>query len=586
MRWFWTYWKTLIMKRIRLLLLIVTAGLALTTCSKNIIPGLKPGKEGNEYDLDAFNYVYVEGIRQKLLGNQGEALQYFEQCLIINPESDATYYQMAQVVLGKGDMLNGKKYLRKANEIQPGNLWYNMLLASLYHQENNIDSAIICYEEAVKTYPEKEDLQISLAKLYTQNNDFDKARNILNRFDEKYGVNENTTLSLIENLMAEGKLKEALAKVQQLLEENPDDIVYYGYLAAIYRGQGDSQKAKEVYNLLIERNPDNPGIQLSLCEFLLSEKKYDELFDLINIIIINDRIAREEKISLIAELIENEDIIKDYGTKLELTVMVLETSYKNDDIILLLRPELLQKEKKTKEAAIRLEEIIKISPDNYYAWEKLLLVYYDLKDFDKLQKRGEVCAAKFNRSIVAKMLYATGAMENEEYTIALEELRKADILAGDNKELMLQVKTLRADVYYRMKNYTEAFRAFDEALKLNESDLTVMNNYAYYLAEQDMNLKEAEKMAKEVIERDKNNNTFLDTYAWVLYKRGKVKEAAKIMEKIIDSDVKGDAEYFEHYGYILKKMRKCNEAVKSWKAAISLDRSKTNLNKEIENCKK
>ncbi len=94
-----------------------------------------------------------------------------------------------------------------------------MLLSSIYHREGNIDSAIICYERAVRAYPEKEELQVSLAKLYTQNKNYEKARKILSQFDEKYGVNENTTLTLIENLMAEGKRKEALAKVQQLLDK-------------------------------------------------------------------------------------------------------------------------------------------------------------------------------------------------------------------------------------------------------------------------------------------------------------------------------------------------------------------------------
>jgi len=570
-------------KEVILIFFVITI---FTSCSKNIIPGLRPGKAGNTYDSAAFNYVYVEGIRQKLLGNLGEALQYFEQCLVINPVSDAVYYQMAQIVLGNADLANGKRYLKMANEIAPENIWYNMLLASIYHQEKNIDSAIIYYEKAVRTHPEKEDLQITLANLYTQNRNYNRAGNILYKLDEKYGANERTTISLIENLLAEGKNKEALVKVQELLVQNPDNIVYNGYLAAIYRSQGDAVKAKDVYDQLIGRNPDNPGIQLSLCEFLISEKSFEELFELLNTVIINQKITRDEKISLIAELIENEYIVKDYSSEMELALLVLEANFKEDDIILLLRPEFLQKQNKSNAAAARLEEIIKIRQDNYYAWEKLLLVYYDLKDFDNLQNRGAACASKFNRSIIAKMLYATGAMENENYEIALEELRKADILAGDNRELKLQVLTLRADTYYRMKNYEEAFKAFDEALTLNNNDLTVMNNYAYYLAEQNMNLKEAEKMAREVIERDKENNTFLDTYAWVLYKKGKVREAARIMEKIINSAEKGDAEYYEHYGFILKKMRKCNQAIESWENAISLDKSKTNLNKEIENCKK
>ncbi len=572
------------MKKVIILFLIITAAFFQQSCSKKLIPGLKAGKE---YDVSAFNYLYVDAIRLKLMGNLGEALKYLEQCLILNPESDATYYEMAQIVLTNGDIANGKKYIRKASEMQPGNLWYNMLLASIYHQQNNLDSAIICYERSVKAYPEKEDLQVSLAKLYSQNRNYDKARNLLNRLDEKYGVNENTTLPLVENLIAEGKFREANDKVKLLLDQDPDNIAFNGYLAAIYRQEGKPEKAREVYNQLIGRNPDNPAIQLSLCEFMLTEKTYDELFDLLNIVLINNKITREEKTSLVAELIDNKDIIKDYGRKMEFAVMILEAAYKDDDLIMLLRPEFLQKEGKLAEAASRLEELIKLNPENYYAWEKLLLVYYELKDYEKLQKRGEICSTKFNRSIIAKMLYATGAMENDNYDIALEELRKADILAGDNQQLKLQVLTMRADINYRMKNYTEAFKAYDEALKMDSSDLTVMNNYAYYLAEQNMQLKDAEQMARTVIEKDKNNDTFLDTYAWVLYKRGKARAAAKIMEKIIDSaGKKGDAEYFEHYGYILRKMGKCDEAVQNWETAIMLDGTKTNLRKEMENCKK
>ena len=571
------------MQKTKILTFMLVVALAFASCSKKLIPGLKSGRE---YDLAAFNYLYVDAVRMKLLGNLGEALKYFEQCLVINPQSDAAYYQMAQIVLGNGDLENGKKYIIKACDLQPENLWYNMMLASIYHQQNNLDSAIICYERTVKAYPEKENLQVSLAKLYSQNRNYEKARNILNKLDEKYGTNESTTLTLVDNLMAEGKFNEAGDKVRELISSDRDNIVFNGYLAAIYRHEGKPEKAREVYNQLIERNPDNPAIQLSLCEFLLSEKDYDELFDLLKVVLKNNSIAKEEKVSLVAELMENKEILRDHGDKMLLAVMVLEDDYRQDDMISLLRPELLQNMGKNREAASRLEEIIVQNSGNYYAWEKLLLVYYELKDFNKLQKRGEECATRFNRSVIAKMLYATGAMENENYTLAIEELRKAEILAGDSKELKLQVMTMRADIYYRMKNYTEAFKSFDEALKMDNNDLTVMNNYAYFLAEQDLRLKEAEQMAKIVIEREKDNNTYLDTYAWVLYKRGKGREAAKIMERIINSEEGNDAEYFEHYGYILRKLGKCREAAKNWEKALVLDEKKTQLIKEIENCKK
>ncbi len=562
---------------------MLTVAVAMMSCSKKLIPGLKAGKE---YDQSAFDYLFVDAVRQKLMGNFGEALKFFEQCLVLNPESDASYYHMAQIVLSTGDFNNGKKYALKACEMQPSNLWYNMLMAGIYHQQNNIDSAIICYERAVRGNPDKVDLQVTLAKLYSQNRSFDKARNILNSIDEKFGVNENTTLSLVDNLVAEGKYKEAHSKIEQLLAGDPDNIVFNGYRAGIYRHEGKTEKAREVYNKLIERNPGNPAIQLSLCEFMLEQRNFDELFDLLGIVLMNNQVTKEEKVSLVGELIGNKDIIENHRSKMEISLMILESSFSDDDLVILIRPEFLQKAGDNSAAAGRLEEIIKVNPDNYYAWEKLLLVYYDMKDYEKLQKRGAECATRFNRSVIAKMLYATGALENEKFDVALEELRKADILAGDNKELKLQILTMKADVLYRSRNYGEAFKIYDEALKMDDSDVTLMNNYAYYLAEQDMNLKEAEEMARAVIGRENTNNTFLDTYAWVLYKRGKTREAARIMERIISSGEADDAEYFEHYGFILKKMRKCREAIVYFEKALNLDKSKTSLVEEIESCKR
>lgn len=549
-------------------------------------PAKDSGKGDINYDAAAFNYVYVEALKQKLIGNSSDALNYLEQCIKINPQSDAAYYQMAQIVIANGDIKRGKQFATKALSIDQENIWYLTMLAGLYYQDKNLDSAIIYYEKAVKNFPEKENLQLTLGNLYSEDKNFEKANSIFDSFDKKYGVNEKSTLSSIKNLMAEGRYDDAMAKTLSLLKEYPDEVLFNGLLADIYQGKGDSQKALEVYNQLLERNPDNPQIQLSLCGLLLAEKSYDDLFLLLNTIILNSKVEREAKISLLARLIEIPDLNKESGDKLIIAMMVLEANYKNDNIVPLLRPELMIKQNKLIDASLRLEEIIKESPENYYAWEKLLIVYMQLKDYVKLFTRGEECATRFNRSFPAKILYANGAIESGKYSIALEELKKAEILAADNKEFIVQVLTMRADVYYRMKDYFKAFETFETALKTDKEDLTVINNYAYYLAEQNTNLKEAEEMAKKVIEKEKGNTTFLDTYGWVLYKRGKLNEAARIMESIIASGEKPDAVWYEHFGYILKKQNKCLKAVDNWNMALKLDSTKTDLIKEIENCGK
>jgi predicted Zn-dependent protease len=572
------------MKSFKLSLVFLTGLLLLlSSCTKRLITEEK-AKKAN-YDTAAFNFIYVEALKQKLSGNLGDALKYLEQSIKIKPESDASYYQIAQILIANGDVKNGKHFALKAMSLNDKNLWYLTMMAGLYYQEKNIDSAIFCYEKAVKYYPDKENLKLALGNLYSENKNFDKANTIFESFDNKYGVNEKSTLSSIKSLMAEKKYDQALEKEKALLKEYPDDIMYNGIMADIYREKGDKKKAMDVYRNLLEQNPGNPQVELVLSDFLINEKSYYELFEILNTILLNEKIEKDAKISLLGRIIELQDLGKENTDKLFISLIVLEANYKDDNIVPLLRPELLIKENRLDEASKRLEEIIKEKPDDYYAWEKMLIVYLQQKNYDKLFAKGEECASSFNTSFVAKLLYANGALEKEKYNIALEELKKAEILAVDNKEEIIQVLTMRADVYYRMKDYGKAFETYEAALKTNDKDLTVMNNYAYYLAEQNTKLKEAEEMSRLVIEKEKGNTTYLDTYGWILYKRNKLQEAAKIMESIINSKEHPDAVWYEHYGYILEKQKKCKEAVEIWKTALKLDSTKTKLIKEIENCK-
>lgn len=574
------------MKRLaNIIIWIALAISVITACGKKMVPALSMTKQEKAYDSATFDYVYVEAIKQKLMGNTSDALSYLEHCIKINPLSDAAYYQLAQIVAAGGNLNSGKKYVAKALSIEPGNMWYLRMMSSLCYQTNNLDSAIIYYEKAIKYYPENENFKLTLGKLYSESKNYDKAITIFDALDEKSDGNNTLTVLAVQNLIAAGKFNEAEEKTKLLLKEYPDEILYNGLLAEIYQGEGENDKAMKVYNILSERNPDNPQIQLSLCDFLIKNKMYDDLLYLLNNISLNNKVSREDKISLFARLLEINEIITTRGEKLELALLVLEANFKTDDIVPLLRPELLIKMKKLTEACLRLEEIIKNTPENYYAWEKLLLVYLQKKDYLNLEKKSEECATMFNRSFLAKLLYANGAMENKKYSVGLEELRKAAILAGDEKELNVQILTMKADIYYRMKDYSKAFETFDEALKINNNDLTIINNYAYYLAEQDLRLKEAEIMSKKVIEEERSNTAFLDTYGWILFKRGKLKAADKVMQELISSNEAPDAEWYEHYGYILKMQKKCDKAIENWSIALKLDSAKIKLIKEIENCK-
>lgn len=567
-------------------ILVISVGCLFTACSEKVAPAKATAEKPGNFDVAAFDRFYVEGLKQKLMGSGGEALKYFEQCLKLNPVSDAVYYQMAQILGSTGDFSNAKKYASKAHKYGPDNIWYLMLLSQMHYQEKDLDSAVIWYEKAAKLIPEDDNISMTLGNLYVEAGDYEKANAIFDGLDKKYGVNETSTITSARILMSSGKYEEAAVKVEELLKQNPEDILFNGLMAEILSGKGDKAGALQVYEKLRQSNPTDPQVQLSFAEFLTAEKKYDELFSLLNVIALNENVRREDKVKVFAELAQNPDIVGDKENRLTMALLVLEASYVEDEIIPLLRADLMIRQGKVQQGIIRLEELIKKRPENYFAWEKLLLAYFDRGDFSRLYIKAEECASRFNMSILAKVLYATAAIETGKFDVAENELKKAEILAGDNKEYKMQVLTMRADLFYRKKEYGKAFETYEEALKNNGDDLTVMNNYAYYLAEQNVNLKEAEELAKRVVDKEKTNTTFLDTYGWVLYKRGKLGDAARVFETIINSGEIPDAEWFEHYGYILSKQKKCTKAVEQWKLALDLDPSKTHLLEEIENCEK
>ena len=150
------------------------------SCTKSLAPAMLSNKK-SEFDTATFDYIYSEAIRFKLLGNDGDAINLFEESLKINPQSDAVYFNLAQLFLAKGNIPQAKKYIKSAISIDENNMWYLMMLSNIYYQENIIDSTIYVYEKLVSKYPEKIDFKISLGGLYSEKSDLKKQMKYLKK---------------------------------------------------------------------------------------------------------------------------------------------------------------------------------------------------------------------------------------------------------------------------------------------------------------------------------------------------------------------------------------------------------------------
>jgi tetratricopeptide (TPR) repeat protein len=104
-------------------------------------------------------------------------------------------------------------------------------------------------------------------------------------------------------------------------------------------------------------------------------------------------------------------------------------------------------------------------------------------------------------------------------------------------------------------------------LNFDPDNALVLNNYAYYLSMQGLELDKALQMATHAIELDPKSIYYADTYAWVLYKLGRYQDAEKAMKKCLDMDKNPSGSNYEHYGDILFKLGKTADAVTYWDKA-------------------
>ena len=565
--------------------LLAVFSVVLSACSVKRMTTEKPVDSGEEIKINStlYDLVYVEGIKEKMKGNIGEAVNKFEDALKINPGSDAANYQISQISSMRRDYANALKYGRRAAELDAQNPWYMINMANVYIQVSQLDSAARWIEKVLEIEPDNDEEKYRLGNIYLQTGNNSKAEEIFEEFYSKYGGNEQILSVLIEIKVSMGKYEDATNILMKELSKRPGDKSLEGILAEVYRKSGDMEKAEEIYKELVDSSEYNAALDYSYNEFLLETGNYMKLFERAGDIIESDDYSDENKIGLMLRLMDDSVLVSDYADELISMGKKLVQTNKEDPGINMILAEIYGKTGNQEMEIKTMTDYVDEYRAQYYVWEKLLLTLNDIENTELIHKYSERAAKLFNTAPLPKIIYAYALIEKEEYEKAEGELEKVRILVNNQDVFLVQILSMEAEIAYRQGEAGKAFDKFDQALKIEPENTIVLNNYAYYLAEEDMRLDDARKMIEKALKTERSV-TYLDTYAWILYKKKKIREADRVMNEIFTSANITDAELLEHYGYIKYAMGECDKAVKLWQAAVKYDNTKDYLIEEIRQC--
>lgn len=163
----------------------------------------------------------------------------------------------------------------------------------------------------------------------------------------------------------------------------------------------------------------------------------------------------------------------------------------------------------------------------------------------------ELCALHRSDPVMTQMAIGT-YQKSGRYEECIQECDRLLQQCGpeDVQELSM-VYTSKADCYHKLGKKGKASREYSKAYRLNPTEPTVLNNYAYFLSVEGRNLKKALEMSSKALEARPENVEFLDTYGWILYKMKKYAEAKPVFKKAMLYGGKENAVVLRHYAAVL-----------------------------------
>lgn len=559
------------MRRILFILSLLLANSVAGFCQDTIQP-----KVSLAQNAEAFS----KGLAEKYNENFDMAIAYFEEALKAFPEDHASMYELSALYSRKGLPEKGFEMIKAAVELNSTNKWYKIRLADFYSQNNDYDSFVNIYDDLLKDEPNNlEYLEVYIdALLHLER--YEQVTEKLDVFEDNIGVNEYISLQKLEIYNLLGNKDKVIEEMEKLSKAYPYETRYMSVLAEMYMQDKRDQDALNVYLKIKEINPEDPYINTSLLEYYQKQGELDKAFEEFILAIKNKKLDYNTK----AQIYEYWFNLKDDGDntvkEAEIAGNAFIETHPDKELGYYVIGTVHYNNENYAEAKKYYMDAIARDSSSFISWYQLIFTDLELNDTEGLYEHTMKAQRFYPEQPIFYLFNGVALIDMEKYQEAAKVLEKGRYLSAD-KKLTVNFDTYLADIYHELGEKDKMYKQYDRVLKNDPENIYVLNNYAYFLSEDNTRLEDALRMSAVTVEKEPKNTTYLDTYAWVLYKLGRYKEAKKWMEKVFSYDKNASGVYYEHYGDILYKFGDTQKAVQNWKKAKKLGETSEFIDQKI-----
>ena len=582
------------MKRLLLISLIICALLPTYGKKKEkkrqaVIP--KQEQRLNDNDLRRYQYFYLEAIRQEGLGNFTEAFELYRHCLEIDSLASEAHFAISGFYSQINKDTLALYHLKKANSLEPENDEFAERLGQYYLSQNKIEEGTRVYERLADMYHDRSDFLDILTRIYQYKKDYPKMLETLNRIEVVEGESENLTLSKMQVYSNMGDEKGAYEELLRLVKRHPNDLNYKVMMGNWLLANSRKDEALKAYKAVLKEEPGNPEAQMSLMDYYRATGNDEEADTLLYQILENPETESQTRISLMRQVVaDNEQGGGDSTRILNIFSRILSLPQQTSDMAEMHVAYMNFKHMPTDSILSGLNRVLAINPENIGArLQRLDIMWRDTID----EKVIAECEKAIDYTPEETALYyylGLAKYLNKDDAGALKALRKgATTIKEDTPmEISSRIYMISGDILHSMNLPEEAYAAYDSCLNINPDEISCLNNYAYYLSEENRDLKRAEQMSYKTIKAEPENVSYLDTYAWILYMQKRYEEARIYIDQALKNDSSQTSSViFEHAGDIYIRLGLKSDANNYWQKAIdSGSDNATEIKKKIAKTKK
>lgn len=536
-----------------------------------------------------FDRLYLDAVCRQIAGDS-TASALLERCHEMRPDAAEVYYSLAHSYLKQGNDSLARVNMRRAAELQPDNDNYLENVAETYIDQREYDRAIEAYEQLYTHHRDRSDVLELLVRLYNAKKDYPKMLSTIDRMEQADGPSEEISLMRMGIYEQQGDKKNAYRILHALTNDHPNEPSYKVMLGNWLMQHDRKSEAYNWFKSALEDDKQNEFALNSLYDYYRSTGDDTKARQLRDNILFSPQTDIKTKLSMLQQAIrENEqEQGGDSTTVLALFDKIMLTTPRNAELSNLKAMYMRVKKMPQDSINAAYAHTLSFEPDNLSARLTLAQNKWEEKKWNEVvdlcDKGIQYTPEELTYYYFMALAYIQQDKDQKAYETCKRGLNEIDLNKADEPErnMASDMYGIIGDMSYTNQNYDEAFSAYEKAITIYPDNIQVLNNYAYYLSQQNKQLDHAAEMSLRTLKEEPTNATYLDTYAWILFLQKRYDEAKAYVDLTLQNSKNPDKVLLEHAGDIYLMAGDKEKAVSYWKQAIEAGGNKASLERKIK----